>query len=93
MSGSTEPATYAYDALYRLKTLTDGGGHATSYFYNPAGYLQQVVYPGAPPTAPLAAGTPDTMTFPAYDGVGNALSRTDGRGLTTTYTYNDPQSL
>ena len=95
MTGSTEPVSYAYDALYRLKTLTDGGGHTTSYFYNAAGYLAQVVYPGAqatPPTAPLAAGSRDTMTFSSYDADGNLLSRVDGNNITTTYTYNDPES-
>ena len=91
--GSTEPVSYAYDALYRLSKLTDGGGSTTSYFYNAAGYLAQVVYPGAgTPTAPLSAGTPDTVSFPSYDGAGNVLSRTDGNNVTTGYTYNDPES-
>jgi len=91
--GSTEPASYTYDALYRQKTLTDGGGHVTSYFYNPAGYLAQVVYPGAgTPTAPLSAGTKDTTSFTNYDGNGDQLSRVDGNNVTTGYTYNDPQS-
>ena len=95
ITGSSEPVSYAYDAMYRLKTLTDGGGHTTSYFYNPAGYLSQLVYPGAqtsPPTAPLAAGTADTVTFPAYDADGNTLARVDGNNVTTTYTYSDPES-
>jgi len=95
-SGSTEPVRYAYDALYRLKTLTDGGGHTTSYFYNPAGDTAQVVYPGAsstPPAAPLAAGSYDTTTYPSYDADGNLLSRVDGNNVTTSYTYNTPESL
>ena len=95
MKGSTEPASYTYDALYRMSTLTDGGGNTTSYFYNPAGYLAQVVYPGAqstPPTAPLAAGTKDTTSFTSYDGKGDVLSRTDGNNAATTYTYNDSES-
>ena len=82
VSGSTEPVTYTYDGLYRLKTLTDATSHVTSYFYNTVGYLYQVVSPGAqaaPPTAPLTAGTADTVTFPSYDADGNALSRTDAR--------------
>jgi len=95
VSGSTEPVTYVYDALYRLKTLADAANHITSYFYNAAGYTAQVVYPGAqaaPPTAPLTAGHADTMTFPAYDADGNLLSRVDGNNATTSYTYNDPES-
>jgi len=96
VTGSTEPVRYAYDALYRLNTLIDGGGHTTSYFYNPAGYLSQTVYPGAsstPPPAPLAAGSYDTTTYPSYDADGNLLSRTDGNNVTTIYTYSDPESL
>ncbi len=96
VSGSTEPVAYVYDGLYRLKTLTDGGGHTTSYFYTPAGDTAQVVYPGAsstPPTTPLAAGSYDTITFPAYDADGNLLSRVDGNNVTTTYAYNTPDSL
>jgi YD repeat-containing protein len=30
-SGSTEPGTCTYDSMYRLKSLTDGGGHTTYY--------------------------------------------------------------
>jgi len=96
VSGSTEPIRYSYDALYRLSTLTDAAGHVTSYFYNTAGYLSQVVYPGAqatPPTAPLAAGHADTLTFPSYDADGNLLSRVDGNNATTSYAYSDPESL
>ena len=96
VSGSTEPVSYTYDALYRLRTLTDGGGHTTTYFYNAAGYLAQVVYPGAqttPPTSPLPAGSADTVSFTGYDPNGNPLTRVDGRNQTTTYSYNDPESM
>ena len=95
VSGSTEPVSYTYDGLYRLFTLKDGGNHVTSYFYNTYGYLAQVVYPGAqgtPPTAPLTAGSSDTVTFNGYDADGNLLSRTDGRNQTTTYAYSDNES-
>ena len=97
VTGSAEPVSYTYDALYRLKTLTDGGGHVTSYFYNGAGYLKQIAYPrstpSTPPLSPLTAGSSDTVTFNTYDLNGNVLTRVDGNGVTTTYTYDDPESL
>ena len=96
MLGSTEPVSYTYDALYRMKTLKDAALNTTSYFYNGAGYLAQVIYPGAqatPPTVMLAAGTKDTVSFPAYDSDGNRLSRTDGNNVTTTYAYDDDDGL
>ncbi len=95
VSGSDEPVTYTYDALYRLSSLTDGGGHTTRYFYNAAGYLYQTAYPGTGTTsAPLSAGSRDTVTFPAYDGDGHATRRIDGNGVETDYTHNaDPESL
>ena len=94
LTGSTEPVTYAYDALYRLSTLADGNGNTTRYFYNAASYLYQVVYPGAGATSsPLAAGTRDTITYNRYDLNGNVKSRVDGNAVTTNYTYNDPESL
>ena len=97
VGGSTEPASYTYDALYRLKTLADGSGSVTSYFYNAAGYLYQVAYPGAsamPPPSAMAAGSYDTVTFSSYDINGNVLTRSDGNGVTTTYTHSaDPESL
>src|SRR5262249_33650139 len=55
-SGSTEPVANTYDALYRIKTLTDGNGHTTTYSYSPAGYLYQVSLPGG-----------DILQFPNYD--------------------------
>ena len=96
ISGSATPLSITYDALYRASVLTDGNNHSTSYFYNTAGYLAQVVYPGAsatPPAAPLAVGTKDTISFTSYDNIGNSLSRTDGNNVTTTYTYKDVESL
>ena len=95
VSGSTKPVTYTYDALYHPKTLTDGGGRVTTYFYNATGYLYQTVYPGAqitPPTAPLVAGSFDTITYPSYDSGSNRTSRVDGNKVTTTYGYDAPDS-
>ncbi len=92
-SGSTEPMTSGYDALYRPVSLTDGNGHATNYYYNPAGYLDSMTYPGyTGPAFPNVAG-PDSMRF-TYDPAGNVASRTDGNGVVTTYNHStDPESL
>ena len=101
VSGSTEPVAYTYDGLYRQSTLKDGGNHVTSYYYDAAGYLDTVTYPGyAGPTPAYNTGTgswdnvsgADSLRYPSYDADGNVLSRVDGRGQTTTYTYNDPES-
>ncbi len=81
VTGSTEPVAYAYDALYRLKTLTDGNSHSTTYGYNATGYLSSVVYPGG-----------DTFQYTSYDNLGNLLSRTDGRGVVTNYAYSDVEA-
>jgi len=78
-TGSGEPVSYAYDAMYRLKTLTDGNGQATAYAYNAAGYAASVTYPGG-----------DGVQFPLYDADGNLLKRVSSRGVETDYVYNDP---
>ena len=81
-TGSTQPVTETYDGLYRLKTLTDGNNHATTYSYGTGGYLSQISYPNG-----------DTMQFTSYDLNGNPLQRIDGRGVITNLTYNDVESL
>jgi len=58
VSGSAEPVTYTYDALYRVQTLTDGNGHATHYYYSKGGYLASMTYPGY------------SGTIPSFDGEG-----------------------
>jgi len=92
-SGSTEPVTHGYDALYRPVSLADGNGHATNYYYNPAGYLDSMTYPGyAGPAYPNISG-PDSMRF-TYDAAGNVATRTDGNGVTAAYDHvTDPESL
>lgn len=80
VSGSTEPVSYAYDALYRVTALADGKGQDTLYAYNGDGEVAQITYPGG-----------DTTQYPSYDGDGNALQRVDGRGVVTNYAYSDPE--
>jgi RHS repeat-associated protein len=89
-TGDAQPFTATYDMLYRLKTLADGSGNITKYFYNNAGYLYQIAYPGAGAgTSPLAAGSRDTITYTGYDNDGNVTKRVDGRNNETDYAYAD----
>ena len=90
VTGSTESAFYVYDALYRKTAVKDGNNQSTRFLYGSAGYLYQIVYPGATSTVP---GSNDTLTFTQYDNAGHLLQRVDGRNITTNYTYNDPESL
>ena len=80
-TGSTEPETYEYDALYRRKTLKDGSNNTTRYAYNNIGKLSSITKPGNQVTQ-----------FTSYDNNGNLLQRIDGNSFTTNYVYNDPES-
>jgi len=82
VSGSIEPATNTYDALYRLKTLKDGNNNATTYAYNSIGRLSSITMPGS-----------EVTQFTSYDNDGNLLQRIDGNNVTTNYVYNDSESL
>jgi RHS repeat-associated protein len=88
VSGSTEPVSYSYDGLYRVKTLTDGNGHSTTYNYNANGWLSSVDYPNANPTTGY-----DIISYPSYDALGDLLTRVDGRGIVTNYAYADPEGF
>ena len=82
VSGSTEPVTNGYDALYRMKTLKDGNNNTTTYAYNNIGLLSLTTMPGG-----------ETTQFPSYNNDGNLLQRIDGNGLVTNYLYTDAESL
>jgi RHS repeat-associated protein len=101
-TGSTESAYYTYDDLYRRATLADGNGNTTRYYYNAHGYLNATTYPGyagSTPTWSSSAGDwtgtsgADSTVYGSYDGIGDVISRVDGRGVTTAYTYSDPGNL
>lgn len=82
VSGSIEPVTNTYDALYRLKTLKDANNNTTTYAYNNIGLVSLISMPGG-----------QTTQFPSYDNDGNLLQRIDGNGVVTNYLYSDPESL
>ena len=93
-TGDSEALQSSYDMLYRPTTVTDGNGNVTRYFYNPAGYLYQIMYPGAgaaTATVPATPGSGDTLTYTAYDLIGDVTSMKDGRGNVTNYAYADPE--
>ncbi len=94
ITGSTQPARYQYNATGQVTTVFDGNNRGTYYFYDPLGSLMQMQYPksGAPVRPSLLAGSFDSLTY-TYDDDQNLLTKTDGRGLVTTYTRNDPASL
>lgn len=81
VTGSTEPVTYTYDALYRLKTLKDGNNNTTTYSYNNVGHVSSVQMPGG-----------QNIQFTSYDFTGNLLQRIDGNNVTTNYLYNDAEN-
>src|SRR5207253_1053436 len=81
VSGSTEPVTNTYDALYRVKTLKDGNNNTTTYSYNNIGLVSSIALPGG-----------DTTQFPSYDNDGHLLQRIDGNGVITNYLYTDSES-
>ncbi len=80
--GDTEPAAYTYDALYRVKSISDGKGQTTGYTYDNLGNLTRVQYPDT-----------TAVTFDSFDANGNVLQRTDAKGVIARYSYNDPESL
>lgn len=82
VTGSTEPVTYAYDALYRLKTLKDGNNNTTTYAYNSIGLPSTITMPGN-----------EVTQFTSYDNDGKLLQRIDGNNVITNYIYNDAESL
>lgn len=82
ITGSTEPVTNTYDALYRLKTLKDGNNNTTTYVYNNIGKLSSITMPGN-----------EVTQLTSYDNDGNLLQRIDGNNVTTNYVYNDAESL
>lgn len=89
VSGSSDPVTLNYDALYRLASLSDGNGSTTHYQYNQQGYLSEITYPGA---VNNVSGSRDTISYPNYDAAGNILQRVDGNGVTTLYSHVDAES-
>lgn len=79
---STEPATYTYDAQYRVKTLKDGKNNTTTYEYDPdTGDLTAIYLPGY-----TASPRRDIIEYTYYPN-GRIQTVKDGKNVTRTYTY------
>ena len=76
VSGTGEPVSYTYDALYRIKTLTDGNENVTLYNYDQLNRVTSIIYPDN-----------DIVYFTDYDERDNLLSKIDGNGVVTNYVY------
>ena len=94
-----------YDALNRLKTVTDAKNGITTYGFDAQDHVTSVTDPKGANATPSYATlydydglgnlksltSPDTglTTYSSYDAAGHLLSKTDVRGITTTYTYDN----
>jgi RHS repeat-associated protein len=94
--------TYLYDDINRRISMTNALGHTTRYEYDRAGNQLKII--DAKPTPGVMQykydgvnriiketypdPPPNMRTF-TYDLVGNVKTRTDQKGQTTTYNYND----
>jgi YD repeat-containing protein len=75
-NGIGATTTYGYDALNDLTSVTPAAGTGRSFTYTSLKQLQ-------------SATNPETGTISStYDANGNLLTKTDGRGIVTTYCYN-----
>ena len=95
-SGTVDLTTNQYDALNRLKQVTDPNSGVTQYAYNGLDALTQVTDPRSLATSYTLDGlgnlaqqaSPDTgTTVNTYDAAGNLLTQTDAKSQVTTYAY------
>jgi len=97
LSGAPNDLTVlAYDALHRLKQVTDALAGLTSYGYDGLDQLASITDPRSNTTTHTVDGlgnltnqlSPDTgASASTYDAAGNLVSYTDARGKTANYTY------
>ncbi|HEX8098498.1 MAG TPA: hypothetical protein VF507_10695, partial [Pyrinomonadaceae bacterium] len=76
-SGLNYQTDYQYDALGDLTTVTQGA-QTRSFLYDSLKRLTSATNPES-----------GTVSYPAYDGNGNLLQKTDARGVSITYTYDE----
>jgi len=88
---------YTYDALNRLKTITDAITGVTVYGYDaqdnqvsvqdPRGLTTSYTYDGLGNRTELNSPDTGVTTYTSHDRAGNVLGQTDARNKTTAYTY------
>jgi YD repeat-containing protein len=76
-SGLNYKTTYTYNVLDNLLSVTQSGSRPRSFVYDSLSRLTQATNP--------ESGTVNYM----YDANGNAITKTDGRGITTNYSPSD----
>lgn len=99
LAGSPNDLTVlAYDALNRLKQVTDALSGVAAYGYDALDQLASVTDPRGLATAYTVSGLDDETlevspdrgsTTRTFDAAGNVKTSTDARGKTTTYTYDE----
>jgi YD repeat-containing protein len=103
-AATAQSVTLSYGA--DSTTVIDSAGNATTYKYNTAGELTEVIAPAVNGVSPTTTYTYDsdgnllTSTDPdgavtsySYDSNGNLLSVEDGTGNTVNYTYNSADQI
>jgi len=98
LSGSGDTTANQYDALNRLKQVTDPNSGVTQYAYDGLDQLTQVTDPRSLATSYTVNGlgnvtqqvSPDTgTTASTHDAAGNLLTQTDAKNQVTTYVYDE----
>ncbi len=89
---------FAYDALGRLKSVTDAMNNVNSQTYDAAGNINSktdgndnttyYIYDGLNRLKRVDSPNNSSVAY-SYDNAGNVLTQTDGRGYVTTYEYNE----
>jgi YD repeat-containing protein len=90
-----------YERRSKCSVQSDANGHVTEGYYNKQGYVNAVTYPGYSGGAPsynnssgrwTGISGADSIQATSYDPIGDVLTKIDGRGVTTSYSYSDPES-
>jgi len=96
------PSTFGYNAQFSLTGSTNGAGDWVSYTYNTDGTLHTRADSGGTTTYGYDGnGLLNSITYPnslgsesfVNNSFGDVTSHTDGRGFTTTFSYNNRRQL